>query len=98
MCHDMTFAGMSGKVRPYGCGLGGGRVNSHRLLMRGHRIPNSKQCARANARYVGQILAWEGPFSLLAFSQCAGFAALKCAGMYYRNHRKKEEIRWYGER
>jgi len=33
-------------------------------------------------------------FSLLAFSQCAGFAALKCAGMYYRNYRKKEEMRW----
>lgn len=38
----MTFAGMAGKVRPYGCGLGGGRVNSHRLLVRGHRIPNPK--------------------------------------------------------
>ena len=87
----MTFAGMAGKVRPYGSGLGG-RLNSRRLLMRGHRIPNPKQCARANN--VGQILAWEGAFSLLAFSQCAGFAVLKCAGMYYRNYRKKEEVRW----
>ena len=76
----MTFAGMAGKVRPYGCGLGG-RVNSRRLLQTG-------------ACNVGQILAWEGAFSLLAFSQCAGFAVLKCAGMYYRNYRKKEEVRW----
>ena len=37
----MTFVGMAGKVRPYGCGLGG-RVNSRRLLVRGHRIPNPK--------------------------------------------------------
>ena len=47
VCHNITFAGMAGKVRPYGCGLGG-RVNSRRLLVRGHRIPNPKQCARAN--------------------------------------------------
>lgn len=26
MCHDMTFAGMAGKVRPYGCGLSGLRT------------------------------------------------------------------------
>ena len=91
----MTFAGMAGKVRPYGCGLGGGRVNSRRLLMRGHRIPiRSNVRVQTGACNVGQILAWEGAFSLLAFSQCARFAVLKCAGMYYRNYRKKEEVRW----
>lgn len=45
---------------------------------------------------VGGIGVASSPFllSFLAFSQCAGFAALKYAGMYYRSYRKKEAMRW----
>ena len=92
----MTFAGMAGKVRPYGCGLGGGGGGTRA----GGSCAGIAYRIRSNVRVqtgacnVGQILAWEGAFSLLAFSQCAGFAVLKCAGMYYRNYRKKEEVRW----